>query len=161
MPGDPEVSERMNGNPSDRPLAKVVGLSHVVIEVSNLPAAIAFYQSLVDFEIIVDQRDDASQPSVKGLAGSLAIELEQGPEERSTTMREVGARPVCLSFAVSDARGAHASCREAGITVTKDLNTFFGASYFSVRDPDGHIVEFIELPNRASNLGELLAANRR
>jgi glyoxylase I family protein len=141
------------------PLAAVRTISHIALEVADLSRSIDFYTSILGMALIADARDDLTQPNVKGLLGDFGIEIAElpaTPEGRQAPDGRGELPTVSLSFNIEDADLALARCRAVGLTDQIEPGTSNGARFFSIHDPDGHPVEFIELPDGARSLGEIL-----
>jgi len=138
------------------PLAVVRTVSHVAIEVTDLDKSIAFYQRALGLRIVVDDRSSPTQASIKGLIGNFGFEIAAvagccGGVET--------ARPgLCLSFGVEDAKACLRRFQDAGLGEPGALSEMSGATFFTVRDPDGNAIELIEFPHGAIALGQLLVA---
>lgn len=141
------------------PLVAVNAASHLAIEVCDLARSISFYETVLGLDIFQDNRDDAHQPSIKGLIGGFGIELAQteiAPDRRAHPAKagEHAGCP-CLSFSIADARSAFQRLKAAGHTSAEAITAFQGAQFFFVTDPDGYVFELIEFPGTLKTLGEL------
>lgn len=142
------------------PLATIRTVSHVAIEVADLDVSVDFYQQTLGMRLVGDFRDDAAQPNIKGLLGDFAIEIAQLPysaQRAGFAQQRRTLPPVWLSLSVSDIPGVFERCKAAGLTDLEAPNSMNGAYFFSIRDPDGYLIELIELPQGAHSLGDLLA----
>jgi catechol 2,3-dioxygenase-like lactoylglutathione lyase family enzyme len=143
-------------------LARVETVSHVVIEVADLERSIAFYRHVLGMTIAVDRRD-RRPPDIKGLLGDFAIELvelDDDPANATYAARRREFPVVWLSLAVEDAAGARDRIRAADLADAHLTSSPSGARFFSLRDPDGYLIELIELPHGARSLADLLRAAR-
>ncbi|MBV9995349.1 MAG: VOC family protein [Caulobacteraceae bacterium] len=131
------------------PLVSVLGLSHVVLRVSDLNRAIDYYDRLFGFRIHSDKRNamaEGASPSVVGvLAGRLAVEII---ETTAPIVRRARDEPgyVCIAFGVADAAAALEILKSRGLTRFPEVATTpSGHKAVLFRDPDGNILEFIEI----------------
>jgi len=147
------------------PLAKVLAISHVAIEVSDLERSIAFYEEVLGLDIFLDGRSDPVQPNIKGLVGGFGVELVQNVSSAKKLATRIGfADPVggqCLSFAVADAQQAFQRLKAAGHVAAAEVTTQQGATFFFATDPDGHVFELIEFPAGLKVLGDIAVVMRR
>lgn len=144
---------------TDAPLAQVSTVSHVAIEVTDLETSIAFYRRVLGMRIMLNQRDE-SPAQIKGMVGDFVIEIAQlagtGAGAKHATVRR-GMPSLWLSLTTSDVAGAFERLRAAGIVDQTVPSTMGGATFFSFRDPDGYVIELIELPDGAPSLSRLVA----
>jgi catechol 2,3-dioxygenase-like lactoylglutathione lyase family enzyme len=150
----------MNKPATSTPLADIRTVSHVAIEVADLSRSLNFYQEVLGFRLIGDFRSDHPQPNVKGLIGDFALEIaelvpEAGQHADALPQRRA-AQSLCLSFTVRDLPAAFARCKAAGLVDLDAPSSMKGSSFFPLRDPDGHLIELIELSGGAASLGDLL-----
>ena len=143
------------------PLAYVETVSHVAIEVRDLAASVAFYEQVLGMRVVTVAHD-ATPPNLKGLVGDFLIEIAALPPgvdgDALAAARRAGPT-LWLSLAVRDARGAFARIRKAGLTTADAPQESDGAVYFHLRDPDGYVIEFIELAD-ARTLSARVAARQ-
>lgn len=134
-------------------LAEVRGMSHVVLYVADLAVSIAFYTRTLGLRVVDDQSGDAERPHVKALLGDFAVEFfpVAGSAATGATSGNL------LSFAVHDIAQAFARCRAEGLVEGDAPGGYGGAQYFSIRDPDGQMIELIAFAGGAPSLGALIA----
>jgi catechol 2,3-dioxygenase-like lactoylglutathione lyase family enzyme len=143
-------------------LATVGTISHAVIEVADLSASIDFYERVFGMSVLMDNR--ANTPSyVTGVLGDLAVEIVQLPDTpdlASFAARRREMPSVWISLTVKDAEAAYESIKPTGF-VAKDLVCKpSGSKFFSVRDPDGYLIELIELAEKMQSLHYLVLARK-
>jgi catechol 2,3-dioxygenase-like lactoylglutathione lyase family enzyme len=92
--------------------------SHVVIAVSDMERALAFYRDVLDMDVVFDQElsgEPFSGRAVGGLVGGASIELLNLPGQRAdespTAYRPVGLQVI--SFSVPDLDYTHAAIQAA------------------------------------------------
>lgn len=142
-------------------LAEIRGASHLALDVANLEASIAFYRDVLDMRILVDATDDPAQPNVKGMVGDFLIELAQlsgevAAEKLAATRIALPGPSIALT--VRDARQAFARMKNKGLVSIDAPACTNGVVYFSIRDPDNHAIELIEMPDGEASLGALVAS---
>lgn len=145
---------------SMQPLAAIETISHVAIEVADLDASIRFYERVLGMNVLVLERD-ATPPNLKGLLGDFVIEialLPPGVDGAALAAARAAAPTLWLSLAVRDARAAFGRMHAEGLVRYDAPKESGGAVYFEIRDPDGYIIELIELPGEARSLSALVAA---
>jgi predicted enzyme related to lactoylglutathione lyase len=141
-------------------LAIVGTISHAVIEVADLSASIEFYERVFGMTVAVDRRP-GSPSYVTGLLGDLAVEIVQLPDSPklatfAARRREIPS--VWISLTVKDAEATYERVKAAGL-IAKDLICKpSGSKFFSLRDPDGYLIELIELAENMQSLHYLVLA---
>lgn len=146
---------------TDAPLATVQTVSHVALDVADLSASIAFYQRVLGLVIAVDARDEVP-PNIKGVVGDFVIEIAElpdSPEVPGLAHRRREMPGLWLSLAVRDAAACFDRMKAAGLTEAPEPRRLNGATFFSIRDPDGFLIELIDLPGGARSLSELVVAH--
>ena len=123
-------------------------LSHFAIRVRDVALSTAWYQETLGYEVFMDQRNDPSLPRVFGMIAGVAVELYK-PADAS----EVSTSTV-LSFSVDNIEKAHAALRSKGLGHEK-LMAVGDARLVLFRDPDGNILEVIELGRGAKSMAEV------
>jgi glyoxylase I family protein len=133
--------------------------SHVVIAVSDMDRALAFYCDVLGMDVVFDQElagEPFSGRAIGGLVGGTSIELLRLPGQRADDS-EVAYRPVGLqviSFSVPDLDHAHATIRAAIGDRAQNPFEVEGVRMFFVTDPDGTVIEFVQFPDGARNPAE-------
>ena len=120
-------------------MIKAGRLGHVVMNVSNLKASIAFYTRVVGLEVV---NEDAKRRVA-------FLSLGEQHHDIALVERATGARPgedqpglVHMAWRLEDfdeLKSAHAELTEAGIDVEPIQHNITNSLY--MRDPDGNVVE--------------------
>lgn len=147
-----------------------VSFCHLVVGVTDMDRALAFYRDVLGMEIIFEtlisgEPFDAVLHATRkqegrvvgGLLGGLMVELlslgvkpgANNPVRRAVT----GIHNVSLS--VTDLDDTHRRIVAAGYTPDQEPFEIGGVRMFFVKDPDGTAVEFIELPGGARSTYEM------
>lgn len=146
-----------------------VSFCHLVIGVTDMDRALAFYRDVLGMEIVFEtlisgEPFDAALHSsrkqegrvVGGMLGGLMIELLSigaNPPEQKQRRGITGIHNVSLS--VTDLDDTHRRVIDAGYTPDQVPFEIGGVRMFFVKDPDGTPVEFIELPHGARSTYEM------
>ena len=134
--------------------------SHVVIAVSDIDRALAFYRDVLGMDVVFDQElsgEPFSGRAIGGLVGGASIELlclpGQRADESAASYRPVGLQVI--SFSVPDLDQSHSAIWAAvGDRAQKPFEVE-GVRMFFVTDPDGTVIEFVQFPGGARNPAEL------
>jgi catechol 2,3-dioxygenase-like lactoylglutathione lyase family enzyme len=139
---------------------RIVGIANIAVKVDNLDEARKFYSGVVGMAEAFPTKD-------AGVAGTLAcfkVNDRQYVEVSPTLKTETEDRLIRIGFETDDARGLRDYLASKGVQVPskvdKDLN---GNRSFEVKDPDGHVVQFVQyLPGsiHSRNFGKHLADKR-
>lgn len=146
-----------------------VSFCHLVVGVTNMDRALAFYRDVLGMEIVFEtlisgEPFDAALHSnrkqegrvVGGLLGGLMIELLSigtNPPPQKQRRGITGIHNVSLS--VTDLDDTHRRIIDAGYTPDQEPFEIGSVRMFFVQDPDGTPVEFIELPDGARSTYEM------
>lgn len=146
-----------------------VSFCHLVVGVTDMDRALAFYRDVLGMEIVFEtlisgEPFDAALHSnckqegrvVGGLLGGLMVELLSigaNPPEQKQRRGITGIHNVSLS--VTDLDDTHRRVIDAGYTPDQAPFEIGGVRMFFVKDPDGTPVEFIELPGGARSTYEM------
>jgi lactoylglutathione lyase len=143
---------------AERP--KITAIANIAVKVDNLDEARKFYSGVVGMA-------EAFQTKDAGVAGDLAcfkINDRQYVEVSPTLKSETEDRLIRIGLETNDARAMRDYLAGKGIEVPakveKDLN---GNYSFVVKDPDGHLVQFVQyLPGsiHSRNFGKHLSDKR-
>ncbi len=137
------------------------GIHHVGATVTDLDRAVAFYVRVLDGRVLaaIDPGDDPRVPRMVGvpdaaIVGAL-VETAAGARiellaYQSAHSRRLDARPcdsptVHLAFTVPDLEAAGRRVRDGGGAVLGERVTFDEGDFLYCTDPDGHVLELIEL----------------
>ncbi|MEZ0352911.1 VOC family protein [Mycobacterium sp. pR1184] len=147
-----------------------VSFCHLVIGVTDMDRALAFYRGLLGMEIVFESLisgepfDAVLHASRKqegrvvgGLLGGLMIELlslgSEPATDRAARRGITGIHNVSLS--VTDLDDTHRRVIAAGYPPDQEPFEIGGVRMFFVKDPDGTPVEFIELPDGVRSTYEM------
>jgi catechol 2,3-dioxygenase-like lactoylglutathione lyase family enzyme len=147
-----------------------VSFCHLVVGVTDMDRALAFYRDLLGMGIVFDslisgEPFDAALHATRkqegrvvgGLLGGLMVELlslgTKPTADKPARRGIVGIQNVALS--VTDLDGTHRRIIDAGYTPDQAPFEIGGVRMFFVKDPDGTPVEFIELPDGARSTYEM------
>jgi len=130
------------------------GLSHIVLPVADLDAALAFYRDLLGLEVVMrlspdDSDTEGSIAAGLDIAGVLVpggtlLELVQGMQEPSA-----GATVVALN--VADVKAALEQVEALGVSPAMlPTEVTPGVTMMFLTDPDGRTVELVEFASGAS-----------
>lgn len=146
-----------------------VSFCHLVVGVTDMDRALAFYRDLLGMEVIFEtlisgEPFDAVLHATRkqegrvvgGLLGGLMVELLSigaNPPERTQRRGITGIHNVSLS--VTDLDETHRRVASAGYPPDQQPFEIGGVRMFFVKDPDGTAVEFIELPGGVRSTYEM------
>lgn len=141
---------------------RVHDLQHVGITVSNFENAVAWWSELFGFRLVTELTiSGADAERLAGLYGASGLTVRLGflrapggnvleiftfdppIEPQLTDWRRPGYTHVAL--AVRDVPGMYRQLKSAGITFVSDVNFTAGAHWAFFRDPDGNLIELIDL----------------
>jgi catechol 2,3-dioxygenase-like lactoylglutathione lyase family enzyme len=119
---------------------KIVGLSHMTFQSSDIEKALAFYRDVLGYEDVL---------RLKGPDGRLARALVRISDTQWVELRPEHTpksdRLIQFGFQVEDAEALRVYLASKGVAVPDSV--FVGETgnrSFHVKDPDGHAVEFIQ-----------------
>lgn len=147
-----------------------VSFCHLVIGVTDMDRALAFYRGVLGMEIVfeslisgepfdavLDAKRKQEGRVVGGLLGGLMVELLSlgpgSPDHRPQRRGITGIHNFSLS--VTDLDDTYRRIVAAGCTPDQEPFHIAGVRMFFVKDPDGTAVEFIELPGGARSSYEM------
>jgi catechol 2,3-dioxygenase-like lactoylglutathione lyase family enzyme len=139
--------------------------SHVVIAVSDMERALAFYRDVLEMDVVFDQKlsgEPYEGRAVGGLIGGASIELLRMPGQRADAGEADVHKPFgvqVVSFSVPDLDAAHAVIEAAAGDRVQAPFEVEDVRMFFVTDPDGTVIEFVEFPDGARNPAELHRGN--
>ncbi|HPG28130.1 MAG: VOC family protein [Spirochaetaceae bacterium] len=142
----------------------IQSFSHVVMQVGDLEAAIAFYGGLLGLERTFEQ----PYPDPAGGAPLRAVGFRAGPHVMLELMgrpgepREIDGRAApILALAVADIEAADRALRAAGETRHRPpVEMAPGIFMLFLRDPDGRTIELVQFPAGARSSVEHDARSR-
>ncbi len=123
-------------------------LSHFAVRARDVAASTKWYEEILGYEVFMDQRNDPTMPRTFGMIGGVAIEIYKAPDAADI------AGSAVISFSVDDIEAAHAALRSKGLGHEK-LMTFGDARLVLFRDPDGNVLEVIQLGRGAKSMAEI------
>lgn len=143
----------------------ITGFNHVGISVANLERSIAFYRDLLGMQVIQEvafegERYD-SILGLKGAKGRIAIlrvgnlELEFFEFARPAGQPADLNRPVCnqgiahFAVQVEGLAGLYERLKDAGVAFHCPPTDFGCAIATYLRDPDGNVIEMLQMPAAA------------
>ncbi len=139
-------------------VAPVKGLSHTAIRVTDQDRSVKWYQDVFGYDVFIDGRADGGP--VLGLIGGHTIELlKQAAEPGAKAPRDVLGHS-CAAFSVEDIDATHAALKTAGYIRSEAPEVFGNVRVVFVRDPDGTLLEFIQLPGRRKSMADVAARMR-
>jgi catechol 2,3-dioxygenase-like lactoylglutathione lyase family enzyme len=127
-------------------------MSHISLQVSDMPRALAFYQDILGLQIVLERdlegpefeavtaTPGARSKLIRGLiAGNSVVQLFwhnwREPQLEKRTL---------MSFEVRDAYAAHRRLVEAEVPCQSEPVAFDNSHAFVISDPDGHPIEIIQ-----------------
>lgn len=154
---------------TDKSVLHDVSFCHLVVGVTDMDRALAFYRDVLGMEIVFEtlisgEPFEAALHSnrkregrvVGDLLGGLMIELPSIGADRPEHKQRRGITGIHnLSLSVTDLDDTHRRIVDAGYTPDQDPFEIGGVRVFFVKDPDGSPVEFIELPDGARSTYEM------
>lgn len=134
------------------PVVSPAGHSHVSIRVRDLARSRAWYERVLGYCIVREGPAPTPDrtPHMIGLIGTAAVELLAAPE---AALNNDALGPVGLSLTVPDADVALARLQAAGIATLTPVIAAAGWRIVFLSDPDGNIVELVQQPEGASDMG--------
>ncbi len=143
----------------------ITAFNHVGISVSDLERSIAFYRDLLSLQVIQEvQFEGARYESIlalRGAKGRIAVlrsgnfELELFEFERPAARPMDPNRPVSdrgishFALQVEDLNGVYERLHAAGVSFHCPPIDFGCAISTYLRDPDGNVIEMLQLPAAA------------
>ena len=133
----------------------IQALSHIVMPVADLDAALAFYRDLLGLEVVVRLDPDESGPdgsiaaglNIAGMLvpGGTMLELVEG-------MQEPRSGSTVIALNVADLKAAQREVEAAGVTpAMPPTEVTPGITMMFLTDPDGRTVELVEFASGASS----------
>lgn len=141
---------------------RVHGILHAGVTVSNFEDAVSWWSDLFGFRLVSEQTisgEDAER--LAGLYGASGLTIRLGflrspggdvleiftfdppIEPRRTDWRRPGYTHIALS--VRNVPAMHRRLKDAGIAFVSDIHHTAGAHWVFFRDPDGNLIELIDL----------------
>lgn len=148
------------------PIAPIKAVSHVAIRCTDLDRSVEFYQKVFGYDVFIDNRGQPGGYTVIGLLGGVAMELVKSEPTPDTVERaKAGDRAgglghSCIALSVEDIDATHARLKAAGLTKTDGPEQVGTVRVIFIRDPDGALLEFIQLGGKNSSLAEIAGKMR-
>ena len=128
---------------------RVVGMDHIVVNVSDVEEALRFYSGVLGMEVLREdqfRRGEVGFVSVRASGGTI---LDLRPSE-DTPGGPVNIDHFCLVVETPDIEATLEELRAKGVTIAGPMGTRWGAkgdgSSFFVTAPDGNKVELKSYP---------------
>lgn len=138
-------------------LLQTQALSHLVIQASDITRSMEFYQRVFGYEVTMDLRDQPAN-RVIGRIGGLVMQILKAREPAPAEPVQMLQGPpgyALAAFSVPDIEVALAALRAEGLAGPEPAFEVGEVKFAFVRDPDGILVEVIQLPGGARTLAEL------
>jgi catechol 2,3-dioxygenase-like lactoylglutathione lyase family enzyme len=132
---------------STRPLIEPRGLSHIVIRAPDVGRSSDWYARVFGYRIFIDERTKEPAPRTMGIIGDTAIEIVKAAR---AGVDPDGAGYALMSFVVDNVEATLAVLHEAGAAKAEPPVAIGAIKYALFRDPDGILLEIIELGGDAS-----------
>lgn len=119
---------------------KIIGLSHMAFQAHDIEKTLAFYKDILGYEDVVclSGTDDEPERIFIRISGTQFIELQ--PEREPMTDRLIQ-----FGFIVEDIEALQKYLASRGVAVPKATSIgSTGNPRFHLKDPDGHVVEFLQ-----------------
>lgn len=119
---------------------RVIGLSHVAIQVSDMAKALEFYSGLLGFaeQFRLNHKDGSLMLVALKVSDEQWIELFTGRPSGEVDLHQI-------AFRVEDGEALRAYLGEHGVKVPPQLNKAqIGNLGFTARDPQGYTIEFVQ-----------------
>ncbi len=138
----------------------IVGIANFVVKTDNLDEVRKFYTGVLGY-------DEAFKHKRAGVAADIAVfkvNDHQYIEVTQTLANEADDKMIQIGFETKDARKLRAYLSEKGVSVPAKLQKDLDGNYsFTVKDPEGHQVEFVEYVNgslHSRNFGKAISDKR-
>jgi catechol 2,3-dioxygenase-like lactoylglutathione lyase family enzyme len=138
-------------------LLQTQALSHLVIQASDITRSMEFYQRVFGYQVTMDLREQAAN-RVIGVIGGLVMQILKARDPAPATEVQILAGPpgyALAAFSVPDIEVALEALRADGLHGPEPAFVVGDVKYAFVRDPDGIMVEVIQLPDGAKALADL------
>ena len=129
-------------------------IDHVGFEVVDLERSAAFYERVFGYRVFLDERDKAEAPRTMGVIGGTAVEIVKSAKPHARVDEEVPGYAV-MSFSVDDIEAAHTELTAAGVPRVGKVLTMGDVRLIFLRDPDGILLEIIQLRGGAASMAEV------
>ncbi|MED5243456.1 MULTISPECIES: VOC family protein [Priestia] len=111
-------------------------MNTVFIHVSNLKSSVKWYSELLNQEYKMSEvRNPVYNLKIDGETG---LTLDAGPE--GTEKQIVASLHPIFNFHTEDIKEAYEFVKELHYTIDSPITSFEDFSFFTIKDPDGHVV---------------------
>ena len=147
------------------PIAPIKALSHIAIRCTDLDRSVEFYRKVFGYDVFIDNRGEPGGYTVIGLLGGVAMELVKSNPSAEALASMAADRGgmlghSCAAFSVEDIEATHAQLKAQGLVDTDGPEQIGTVKVVFIRDPDGALLEFIQLGGRNSSLAEIAGKMR-
>ena len=129
-------------------------LAHIALSVSNINKSVAFYEKHFGFKLAGKYPHKEIGLSIAVInKGDISLELFEFKKRHAlpnyrkdldSDLKTIGAKH--FSFAVGNIEGEYKRLKKSGVRFATLLRTFDnGLKYFFIKDPDGILVEIMEI----------------
>ena len=136
------------------PVITPMGLSHIAIRAEDVPRSAAFYERVFGYQVFLDERDKDTAPRTMGVIGGQAVEIVESAKPHARVDEDVPGYAV-MSFAVDDIEAPHAALMAEAVPRVGKVLTMGDVRLIFLRDPDGILLEIIQLRGGASSMAEV------
>jgi catechol 2,3-dioxygenase-like lactoylglutathione lyase family enzyme len=121
---------------------RVIRLTEVIVELSvtDVQRAIDFYADALGFVAGIRYEEGGHLDFASVKSGTITLFLHHTMREPDSPEAARARKRVKLWFRPDDLLGLHAQLRQKGYAVTEPRATAYGATEFSLEDPDGYTV---------------------
>jgi len=130
------------------------GLSHIAIRAEDVARSAAFYEAVFGYQVFLDERHKESAPRTMGVIGGAALEIVKSAKPHARVDEEVPGYAV-MSFSVGDIEAAAEALKAAGVPRVGKVLTMGEVRLIFLRDPDGILLEIIQLRDGAASMAEV------
>src|SRR6266496_760141 len=138
----------------------IVGIANFVIKTDNLEEVRKFYTGVLGYPEVLKHR----RPGVAADIAVFKVNDRQYIEVAQTLANEADDKLIQIGFETKDARKLRAYLAEKGVAVPVKIGKDGDGNYsFTVKDPEGHTVEFVEYVKgsvHSRNFGKAISPNR-
>jgi catechol 2,3-dioxygenase-like lactoylglutathione lyase family enzyme len=129
------------------PLIEPRGLSHLVVRVPDVGRSSDWYARVFGYRVFIDERTKEVGPRTMGIIGDTALEIVKA---KTAAVDNDGSGYALMSFVVDDVDATLSNLNEAGVAKTEPAVAIGSIKYALFRDPDGILLEIIQLGGDAS-----------
>lgn len=138
----------------------IVGIANFVVKTDNLEEVRKFYTGVLGYDEVFKHK----RPGVTADITVFKVNDQQYIEVTQTLANEADDKMIQIGFETKDARKLREYLSEKGVAVPGKLRKDLDGNYsFTVKDPEGHQVEFVEYVKgslHSKNFGKAISAKR-